>query len=315
MHPFTNVNAQENTIAFYNIENLFDTVDDPIINDEDFLPNGRNQWTEERYQQKLANMASIIAAINADIIGLAEIENRKVVEDLVQHDKLAAKRYQIIHYDMNDARGIDVVLLYKPSVFKPFKIVKVPVYDPTEPNFKTRDILWVKGLFQQDTLEVAVNHWPSRLGGGKEDKRLVAARALRKTIDSVRRVNPASKIVMMGDFNDNPPDKSIRKTLQVKDSKNEEILFNTSSATYKKGYGTLVFDGVWNLFDQIIISTSLLQGPQHYVPESFAIFAIPSMLETSGKYKGLPRRTFRGGEFDPSGYSDHLPVFIKINKN
>lgn len=305
--------AQQNTVGFYNIENLFDTVDDPSINDEEFLPNGRNQWTEERYQQKLSNMATVVAAMNVDILGLSEIENRKVLEDLVQHPLLMAKRYQIIHFDMNDGRGVDVALLFKPTAFKPFKTLRIPIYDSAEPNFKTRDILWVKGLFQKDTLHIAVNHWPSR-SGGKEDKRLLAAEALRKTIDSVRLVNPDSKMVMVGDFNDDPNNKSIKKILLADDARGSEILYNASEATFKKGFGTLSYNGIWNLFDQIIISSNLLVGQQHYAPESFTIFAMPNMLENKGKYIGNPKRTFRGGEFNPEGYSDHLPVYITIVK-
>lgn len=310
---FTSAIAQQNTVGFYNIENLFDTVDDPTINDEDFLPNGRNQWSDERYQQKLSNMASVIAAMNVDILGLGEIENRKVLEDLVQHPALLAKRYQIIHFDMNDGRGIDVALIYKPSVFKPFKTVRIPIRDPEEPTFRTRDILWVKGLFQKDTLHVAINHWPSR-SGGKEDKRLLAGAALRHTVDSVLSKNADAKMVMVGDFNDDPNNKSIKKILLAKNDTEQDVLFNTSEATFKKGFGTLSYNGIWNLFDQIIISSNLLGGRQHFVPESFTIFALPTMLESKGKYIGTPKRTFRGGEFDPEGFSDHLPVFITIVK-
>lgn len=310
---FKVVEAQQNTIGFYNIENLFDTVDDSSINDEEFLPNGRNQWSNDRYQQKLTNMATVIAAMNVDVLGLSEIENRKVLEDLVQHPGLIAKRYQIIHFDMNDGRGVDVALLYKPSTFKPFKTVRIPIHDPSEPNFKTRDILWVKGVFQKDTLHVAVNHWPSR-SGGKEEKRLLAAEALRKTIDSVRLVNADAKIVMVGDFNDDPNNKSIKKILLANDATGNDILYNASEATFKRGFGTLSYNGIWNLFDQVIISSNLLSGQQHFVPESFTIFALPNMLESKGKYMGTPKRTFRGGEFNPDGYSDHLPVFITILK-
>jgi endonuclease/exonuclease/phosphatase family metal-dependent hydrolase len=307
------VKGQQNTVGFYNLENLFDTENDPSINDEEFLPLGSNQWTQERYQKKLTNMASVIAAMNVDILGLGEIENRKVLEDLVQHPLLLTKQYQIIHFDMNDGRGIDVALLYKPSVFKPFKTLRIPVSDPAEPSFKTRDILWVKGLFQKDTLHVAVNHWPSR-NGGREDKRLAAAKVLRHTLDSAKAVNPNAAVIMVGDFNDDPSNKSIKKILLAKDQQGNAPLFNTSESTFKKGFGTLSYNGIWNLFDQIIISSSLLNGQQHYVPDSFVIFALPAMLENKGKYIGTPKRTFRGGEFNEEGYSDHLPVFIKITR-
>lgn len=161
-------------VGFYNLENLFDTVDDPKTIDEEFLPNGTNNWTDERYAIKLANMSKVIAQFSPDILGVGEIENRNVLEDLVLHPNIASKRYQIIHFDMTDARGVDVALLYRASVFKPFSIKKLTIKIPDEPDFKTRDILWVKGLCLGDTLHVAVNHWPSRRGG-KEDARLIAA--------------------------------------------------------------------------------------------------------------------------------------------
>lgn len=306
---------QQAVIGFYNLENLFDTVDDPNTIDEEFLPNGANNWTEERYAIKQANMSKVIAAFGADILGVGEIENRKVLEDLVQHPNIIAKRYQIIHFDMTDDRGVDVALLYRASVFKPFSIKRIAIKDPADPGFKTRDILWVKGLFLGDTLHVAVNHWPSRRGG-KEDKRLVAAQTLRKAVDSVTAINPKANIVMLGDFNDDPNNRSVKKILLASDdAKKKNSLINTSEPTFKKGYGSLAFNGAWNLFDQIIISVALVdQQGVDYVPDSFTVFAQRYMLEESGKYKGMPRRTFRSGVFDPNGFSDHFPVLIVLRK-
>ena len=303
--------AQSHVIGFYNVENLFDTLDHPQVIDEEFLPNGANKWTNARYQRKLQNLSQVIAKMNPDILGLCEIENRTVLEDLVRHPNLAGKKYQIVHFDMDDARGVDVALLYKPAVFKPFVIKKIKFKDPAEPDFKTRDILWVKGLFNKDTLQVAVNHWPSRRGG-KEDKRLVAATALKHTVDSVLRINPLSNIVMMGDFNDDPANRSIKKILLAENEAGEEILFNAAEPTFKKGYGTLGFNGAWNLFDQMILSKSLTTSKTHYVAQSFTIFVEPQMQERSGKYKGFPRRTFVQGQYDPDGFSDHFPVFIVL---
>jgi predicted extracellular nuclease len=303
------------TIGFYNVENLFDTDDDPATKDSEFLPDGLNQWSQERYLHKLANISKVIAAMNVDVIGLAEIENRKVLEDLVIHPNIANKRYQIAHFDMRDERGIDVALLYKPSVFKVFSVHHKLIIDAAEPDFKTRDILWVKGLFQGDTLHVAVNHWPSR-SGGKEDKRLIAAQTLRHAVDSVLRVNLKSNIVIMGDLNDDPNNKSVKKILMASDSKEKKYtLINTSEPTFKQGYGTLAYNGIWNLFDQIIISSSLQDGVgSEYVSESFTVFAPKWMQESTGKYEGMPMRTFRGPEYNPEGYSDHFPVFIRIQK-
>lgn len=304
----------KNTIGFYNIENLFDTSDDPAINDEEFLPNGKNQWTEERYKTKLANMAQAIAGINPDILGLCEIENRKVIEDLVKQPALAAKKYQIVHFDMHDPRGVDVALIYRPAVFKPFAFIQIPIIDNEEPGFKTRNILWVKGLFNnKDTLQIAVNHWPSRRGG-KETKRLIAAEALRKTFDSVLTVNPQANIIAMGDFNDDPNNRSIKKILTAPSAKNPAELYNAAEPTFKKGYGTLAYNGLWNLFDQIILSPALTDTKgTEYEPGSFTIFAPAIMRESAGKYAGAPKRTFRGDEYVPTGYSDHFPVFIHIS--
>ena len=309
------------TIGFYNLENFFDTVDDPNINDEEFLPTGANKWDNEKYANKINNMSRVIAdmAGGVDIFGVSEIENRKVLEDLVQSPKLRAKRYQIVHFDSPDLRGIDVGLLYRQGVFQPFAVKKISFKDPEDPDFKTRDILWVKGLYNGDTLHVAVNHWPSRRGG-KEDKRLMAAALLRKTVDSVQAINPQAKIVLMGDFNDDPTNRSIKKVLMA-DNKISKLtpgmLYDAAGDTFKKGYGTLYYRGAWNLFDQIIISQSLLQEHAtnyHYVNDSFSIFAAKYMQEPSGDNKGAPLRTFSYGVYK-NGFSDHYPTFIVIGKN
>lgn len=317
---FTLVFAQQggvnqSIVGFYNLENLFDTIDDPKIIDEEFLPQGTNNWTDDRYATKLTNMARVIAGFSPDILGVSEIENRTVLEDLVQQPALAAKRYQIIHLDMDDARGVDVAMLYRVSVFKPFSIKKLPIRNPAEPTFRTRDILWVKGLFLGDTLHVAVNHWPSRRGG-KEDARLIAAGVLRGAVDSVLAINPTANIVMLGDFNDDPNNRSIKKVLLASDDDGKkETLINAAEPTFKKGYGSLAFNGAWNLFDQVIISRALTdQSGVDYSPETFTVFAQRWMIVENGKYRGMPQRTFSGGVFNPEGYSDHFPVFIVLKK-
>lgn len=309
------VATQQAVIGFYNIENLFDTADDPLTEDSEFLPGGVNQWTEERYKIKLNNMSKVIAAMRPDVLGLGEIENRKVLEDLVTHPNIAGLRYQIIHFDMNDARGVDVALLYRPSVFKPFSIQRFPIIDPAEPSFKTRDVLWIKGLCLGDTVHIAVNHWPSRRGI-KEDKRLVAGQTVRNIVDSVLAVNPQSNIILMGDLNDDPNNRSIKKILMASgDKQKENTLYNTAEPTFKKGYGTLAYDGIWNLFDQIIVSAALVNNSGvDYQQESFTIFGQKWMQESTGKYKGMPMRTFRGNVFNPEGFSDHFPVYIIIKK-
>ncbi len=308
------------TIGFYNLENLFDTVDDPAINDEEYLPKGGNSWDDKKYQSKITNMSKVIAdmAYGVDILGVSEVENRKVLEDLVTSSKLKIKNYQIIHFDSPDLRGVDVALIYRKSAFTPFVIKKISFKDPEDSNFKTRDILWVKGLYLGDTLHVAVNHWPSRRGG-KESKRLLAAQILRNAVDSVTLINPNAKIVLMGDFNDDPSNKSIKKILKAT-SKNKmedsSQLYNASGKTFKNGYGTLYYKGAWNLFDQIIISQSLMidnSTNYFYTPNSFNIFAADYMRDKKSENKNAPLRTHSRGAYK-NGFSDHYPVFIIIEK-
>lgn len=316
----TNAFSQPNqklvgSIGFYNVENLFDTVDDETINDEDFLPDGDYKWTEERYQAKLKNIAKVIEQMSGgpDIIGLAEVENRKVLEDLVNNTSLKRHRYRIIHFDSPDWRGIDVALLYKEGRFLPFGTNLISMKSESEPDFKTRDMLWVKGLYLGDTLNVVVNHWPSRRGG-KQDKRLLAAKILRHAIDSVQQLNAKAKIVLMGDFNDDPINKSMKKVLKADLNKAPGTLYNTSFPTFRKGFGTLNYQGRWNLFDQIIVSQSLLKGANgkyYYKDDSFTIAAAEWMLDK--EKGGAPIRTYTRGAYS-DGYSDHFPVIIYFTK-
>ena len=317
-----NLTAQDKPIgvvAFYNLENLFDTVDDPEINDEEYMPEGEKEWDEEKYQNKLTNMAKVISSMTygPDIIGLAEVENRKVLEDLIQQPSMSGKGYQIIHFDSPDYRGIDVALLYRSNRFTPFQTEKIAFVHDSQEDFKTRDILWVKGLYEGDTLNIVVNHWPSRRGG-KMAERAMAAQLLRNKIDSVQNLNPAAKIILMGDFNDDPTDKSMKKILRS-DNKEKKLeagdFYNTSMQTFKDGYGTLQYRGAWNLFDQILISQSLLKGNDknskyYYSPDSFRVYAPEWMREAD---TGAPLRTFSYGVYK-NGFSDHYPTFIVLGK-
>ena len=307
-------------VGFYNVENLFDTEDDPEKRDEDFLPDGRNKWTAERYQKKLENLTKVITSIGGgpDIMGLCEIENRKVVEDLVKQPQMMRKGYQIVHYDAPDLRGIDCALIYNPKVFAPFHTKAIPYVDPEDTDFLTRDILYVKGLIDKtDTLHILVNHWPSRRGG-KEDKRILAGKIARSVVDSIQNVNKDAKIILMGDFNDDPIDKSIKRELRASNKlkKMEEgDLYHTGLKTYKQGYGSLRYRGVFNLFDQLIISQALLKpnsgNKAFYVDGSFQIFAPAWVHQKDGQYAGYPLRTYAGGVYR-GGYSDHFAVFMYI---
>ncbi|MEM6522501.1 MAG: endonuclease/exonuclease/phosphatase family protein [Bacteroidota bacterium] len=317
------LSAQNNivgVIGFYNVENLFDTENDQNINDEDFLPDGVNKWNEKRYGEKLANMSRVIGDMGTgpDIMGLSEVENRRVIEDLVQTPKLKPKKYQIIHFDSPDGRGIDVALIYKVNKFKPITAFTVPVRDENSNDFRTRDILWVKGLFAGDTLHIAVNHWPSRRGG-KEDKRILAATVLRNTVDSVLAVNSKANIITMGDFNDDPINRSIKKVLDANMNLNklkENSLYNCGGSIFKQGYGSLYYRGAWNLFDQIMVSKNLLasvNSPYHFRVKDFYVFVQPYMQVKDGEFKGGPFRTFSRGVYQ-GGFSDHFPVLIYLTR-
>ncbi|MGB0522066.1 MAG: endonuclease/exonuclease/phosphatase family protein [Flammeovirgaceae bacterium] len=306
-------------VGFYNVENLFDTEDDPEKRDEDFLPDGRNKWTAERYEKKLHNLAKVISSIGGgpDILGLCEVENRKVVQDLAMRPELKNKAYQVVHFDAPDRRGIDCALLYNPRVFVPFATQTVKFEDPEDEDFLTRDILYVKGLFQKrDTLHILVNHWPSRRGG-KEDKRIMAGQLARSVVDSIQGVNADAKIILMGDFNDDPTNKSIKNELRASNKlkKMEKgDLYNTGMKFFKQGYGSLKYRGVFNLFDQLIISQSLLKQNTKdvfYVTGSFKVFSPEWMHVKDGQWAGYPFRTYAGGAYK-GGYSDHFPVYLFI---
>jgi len=312
--------AQKRTvgaIAFYNVENLFDTIDDPNNpNDQEYTPDGSNKWDAEKYASKLDNIARVMSemANGADIIGLSEIENLNVLNDLVAHPKIAKFKYQIVHVESPDYRGIDCALFYRPDRMKllNFRAIRFP-----DPAYNTRDILHVKGLYLGDTLNVFVNHWPSRLGG-KADKRTESALALRQEIDTLLAANPMTKIVVMGDLNDDPINKSVKKDLRAHgdyDKLEAGDLYNASADTFKQGYGTLMYKGTWNLFDQIIISQGMLKAAPgiSYQPGSFSVFAPDYMREQSGESAGGPMRTFSRGVY-LNGYSDHFPTYILIQK-
>jgi predicted extracellular nuclease len=304
-------------LGFYNLENLFDTEDDPNTDDREFLPKGSNQWTVERYEQKLSNMARVIADMKPDILGVCEIENRRVLEDLIKTPALAARKYQIVHFESPDPRGVDVALLYRPSVFKPFEAFPYSLrFYEQDPKFKTRDHLVVRGLFAgKDTLTIIVNHWPSRRGG-KEDARAAAGKTVRFLVDSLSKNFPRAKIAIMGDLNDDPSDVSVKKHLNADVGKKlkAQTLYNPLFELFKQGHGTLAYNGAWNLFDQIIITQSMLRKnePATYLDKSARIFRAEYLFNNDGQYKGQPFRTFSMGKFI-NGYSDHLPVYILLS--
>ncbi len=318
------------TLAFYNVENLFDTENDPITYDDDRTPDGKDHWTEEIYADKVSKMARVISEIGVDVaqntpalIGLAEVENRKTVEALANDPALLAKDYGIAHFDSPDRRGIDVALLYQKSLFKPTNISKheLLIYDNVDASKRvyTRDQLLVSGYLDGDMIHVIVNHWPSRSGGEARSrkKRMDAAKLNIKIIDSLRSNDPYAKIITMGDLNDDPTSPSVAKVLKAKGEK-EEVkkggLYNPMESMFKKGIGTLAYRDGWNLFDQIIISQPLLEDDYStYRYYKSGIYNKNYLSNPRGRYKGYPYRSFANGGYT-GGYSDHFPVYVYLIK-
>lgn len=318
------------SVAFYNLENLFDIYDDPKTFDDDRTPQGKDHWTESRYREKVKNMAHAISQIGLSetnappaLLGVCEIENLQVLEDLIAEPALEPFNYGIIHYDSPDLRGIDVALLYQKELFTPEHSVshELILHDPEEPGKRvyTRDQLVVTGLLQGERIHVIVNHWPSRSGGEKASspKREKAAHLNRQIVDSIFRTDPYARIISVGDFNDDPHNKSVKKVLGAKSDKKQvgfKELYNPMAALAKKGIGSLAYRDGWNLFDQVILSAALLEPDySRYTYFKAGIFNDQFLVTPSGQYKGYPFRSFSDGGFT-GGYSDHFPVYVLLIK-
>jgi len=301
---------QQCNVAFYNVENLFDTVDDPQKNDDEFTPKGGYRYTDKVYRQKLHNIATVIGELDAVIVGLAEIENSTVLDDLTTQPELKKHHYKYAWFDSPDPRGIDVALLYDPTRFKVLHKEAIPI---RMKGLATRDVLYVKGILDGDTVHVQVNHWPSRGEGMKESipKRRVAAIVNEKNIRRILAANPDAKIMVMGDMNDNPDDESISKVLGAKNDKNAK-LYNPWTTYYDQGKGTSVYHRQWDHFDQIIISSSWMNHTGGWQFEKAEIFDADFIRNT--KYEdAYPLRSFKGKNW-VNGYSDHLPVYIQLSR-
>jgi predicted extracellular nuclease len=308
-------------VAFYNVENLFDTEDDPTKNDDDFTPEGKLEWDELRYQDKLLKLTRVIASLGGNnaptIIGLCEVENLKVLEDLVNHPVLAIYDFGIIHYDSPDARGIDVAFLYQKRYFKEIKSFNIPLTIDNEPNFASRDILYVQGVLgKKDTLHFLVNHFPSRSGGAKpsEYKRIAAASLNRYWVDSLQNKSNNPNIIVMGDFNDNPNDVSIINYLGAKsnDALSKDDLFNPFAPLIEQEIGSYYYRGNWDMLDQIMVSGTLLdKNGVRYKENSATVFGPEWLREQEGNFITAPFRTYAGNLY-LGGYSDHFPVYIVL---
>lgn len=330
-------------VGFYNLENLFDTYHDPGKNDYQFLPDGSNNWTEAKYAKKLHNMATVIRAMRDDngryhtILGISEVENRHVIEDLVSQPEIADANYQIIHYDGPDRRGVDVALLYKPEQFSlletrsiPFTFdsdIKFSLSEEEQNNFRTRDILMVRGRIDGEMFAFFVAHLPSRVGGKGGDLRSRGGEILYQESMALMRKYPGIKIVTMGDMNDNPTDKSMAVYHHGKATPEEvgqQEFFNPFIKMLEAGFGSLAYRGEWSIYDLILVNDNLVHakpGTLKIQPilkvkkNTFyaRIFHKDFMTTQEGQYKGTPFRTFSAGTFI-GGYSDHYPTYILIGK-
>ncbi|OCB77411.1 endonuclease [Flavobacterium crassostreae] len=320
------------TVAFYNLENLFDTIANPATNDQEWTPEGKKHWNSQKYRQKLANLSSVILDIGSlenknapTLLGCCEIENRTVLEDLIHQPLLQHLDYGIIHFDSPDKRGIDVALMYQKKFFRPTSYANIPLYiyknqpktDPISPKrVFTRDQLLISGFLEDEPIHIIVNHWPSRSGGQKRSSpyREAAGRLNRKIIDSLQHLNPHAKIITLGDLNDGPTNQSIKKGVGASGNKQHTAaqgIYNPFENMAKRGLGTIAYRDSWDIFDQIMLSEPFInQNYSGYQYWKAGIYNKPFLVQQTGKYKGYPKRNSAG----QVGYSDHFPVYLYLIK-
>jgi predicted extracellular nuclease len=315
---------QTHPIVFYNVENLFDTFDDKSLEgNEEFTPEGDKEWSEERYNQKLNHLAEALLLINGSTplaFGMAEIENRKVVEDLIQTELLSQRNYQIVHFNSEDKRGMDCAFVYNSEFIQVDLETKLIVEVADEPYFRTRDIIYAKTrLNNQHIIHFFVNHWPSRREGitESENRRKAAAAKLRKEIDNILHLDKDANIIIMGDFNDTPENFSVRHILRAKGQHEQTPgdLINLLIEEQKSGQGTTVHQREWDVFDQLIVSQGLLQGQSglEIMGNNAFIARNKELLFTYPDGGQKPSATY-GGDTYHGGYSDHLPVFLNLKE-
>ncbi|MFL1010803.1 endonuclease/exonuclease/phosphatase family protein [Flavisericum labens] len=327
-------NAQEktfkiHTVAFYNLENLFDTINNPQKLDEYSPIMELKTNRQDAYKQKISNMARVIADIGSDvthnppsIIGVCEIENKNVLDDLVNDSTLVDKDYGIVHFDAPDARGIDVALLYQKKAFMPINTSnhELKIYDDqSQKRVYTRDQLLVSGTLEGELIHIIVNHWPSRRGGESrsQPKRIAAAKLNKYLMDSLQVIDPYAKIITMGDLNDNPNNKSVTNILKAKNKPKKvglKGIYNPFIDFYKNGLGTTAYRDNWSLFDQIMLSKPFLKKDfLSFMFYKAGIFNKNYLIHNKGRYKGYPYRSWSNGAFS-NGYSDHFPVYVYLIK-
>ncbi len=316
--------APDCLVVFYNLENLFDPDDDAATQDEDFTPAGRYGWTWKKVNRKCNGIAKTIIAIGAGnaptLVGVCEVENRRVLNKLIRDTPLAKIGYEVVHRDSPDPRGIDVALLYRPDNFTVLHAGWLKVkYE--QGSTRTREILYAKGVLNDlDTLHVFVNHWPSKFGGAlqTEPKRMSAAATLRTATDSIFAANPFANILIMGDFNDTPDSNPVKNGLQAaSDTCCPACLHNLMAPIAVRGGGTLKYRKDWEVIDMFLVSGNLLDTlqPVYCVPSAAKIYDAGFLLEPDENYLGnKPLRTYYGGKYK-GGVSDHLPIVMTIKRN
>jgi predicted extracellular nuclease len=310
-------------VVSYNVENLFDTVDAPLFNDEEFTPAGTKNWTYKRYEKKLDDLARVMLSLPVKempaIIGLAEVENRTVLEDLVSNRGMRRANYEIVHEDGKDPRGIECALLYRPDLFKLQSHEYIPVEDPLDPEYLYRDILHVKGTGPDGSvLHIFMNHWKSRSGGTSETekKRMFTAITLRKKLDLLLSQESNVRVIIMGDFNDEPTNRSITNGLSASGKRKNINLGDQYNLFYDlhnlKDEGTYNYQGQWNMLDQVIISYNLI-GQKKGLSTTFDSGSILKeewmLYENEKEGVKLPSATYTGTQYF-GGPSDHLPVYV-----
>lgn len=310
------------SVAFYNVENLFDTIDAPGKIDEEFMPVEPKNWNTERYNKKIADLARVIKAIDSVnypvLVGLAEVENETVLIDLIKSPALAPANYQIVWFDGPDKRGIDCALLVQSSVFKINKEQAIPVINETDPDFATRDILYVSGKMNGELFHVMVNHWPSRSGGEEASvpKRKLAAQVVRNKVDELFAQNSTANIIIMGDMNDEPGNESLKEVLKAKPNEgavSDNDLVNLMYDEYNNNEGSYSYQGNWNMLDNIVVSGALInktKGLKSALNNGF-VFHQDFMEYTNNNGEISPNRTYGRSYF--GGISDHFPVYMLLN--
>jgi hypothetical protein len=319
-------------VGFYNLENLFDTIVDPDTNkilQEDFTPKSSKQWDSKKYFSKLDNMAEVISQIGvsksvpqgAAVLGVCEIENKLVLDDLVARKALKDKKYQIVHYESPDKRGIDVGFLYQPKYFTVTSSKSFTLKLPDNGDWATRDQLLVTGELNGEKMHFIVCHWPSRRGGQEASsyKRVAAGELAKSIVDSLAKADPLAKVIMMGDLNDDPVDPSVRGAMssvgEIKKMEDGDM-FNPMESLFELGIGTLGYNDAWNLFDQMVLTSSFISLDNSFSTYSYftaKVFNNSFLKNSSGKFEGFPFRTYSYGKFI-NGYSDHFPVYLYLVK-